>query len=122
MAKHDFYEVNRIRRGPFRYVLSIGPIDQFHFSLSKEQLMSNLANNFYISNSEIAEIEAMESYVIKYIEMIDEAPHIIRYLGIPNDNNNDLDLVVIAKICNNGTCFVFSNDFEYLSFINNKFC
>lgn len=123
MAKHDYYEINEIETPYFKYVLSIGPIDLFYLTLSKEQLTSNLKGlDYYDSDysnylNGFKNVDLLESFISGYVSAIEEEPHTIRYMCIPNQNNCDCDLVVIAKISNNGTCFVFSNNRKYLELI-----
>jgi len=120
VEKHELYKVNKIKGGLFNYVLSTGPIDFFEYSLSREQIISNIANSQHEQDLEIDHIKNIEIFVEAYVEKIEETPHTIRYLGVLNPGMNDIELVVIAKISNNGTCFIFSDNLEYLEFIKNR--
>lgn len=119
MTKHNFFSINEIQNAPFKYVLSTGPIDFFYLTLSKEQLYKNIKSEIYSDNEEIningfRNVDDLEKYIIDFVSDIEEKPYIIRYLGIPQHNGCDCELVVIAKISNNGTCFIFSNNKKYL--------
>lgn len=117
---HDYYEINEIKNGIFKYVLSIGPIDFFHYSLTLHQAIDNLVENMECLNLSHGLKEIADAYIYAddFVTKIEEKPHTIRFLSIPRESYSDLELVVIAKISNNGTCFIFSNNRDYLEWIN----
>lgn len=118
MIDHNYYEINTIEEaGPFKYVLSIGPIDWFQYTLSKKQIIDNILEEEYINKGlAVNEIIDIEQFVIDYTERIEETPF-VRYVSIPNQYSNQMDLVAISRISNNGTGFVFSNDVDFLNYI-----
>lgn len=116
-------EINVIGFNLFKYLLVTGPIDNWGNTMTERQLSESQFESDLLgivdNNTELGIDNLISSFVFKVAE---ERPHTIRYTGIPKPDIYDVELVAIAKIYNNGTCFMFSNDFEYLSFINNKFC
>ncbi len=131
MYSHNYYEVNEIKGGGhFKYVLSISPIDFFALTLTKDQIIENIRYENSINGSQdntkyylngFNNIDELEAYISNYIVNIEEKPHTIRYMCTPEmDGGNSLELAVIAKISNNGTCFIFSNNKGYLELINSK--
>lgn len=145
------YVVNKIDR-PFRYVLSMYPIDNFSYTLTKEQVEDNIKDFISLSNdrgappvwgddvvssdneedgstkwSEIeydingfSTMDELENYVSEYVEVIDgNKPYTIRYIGIPPVKHANIpEIVAIAKVSKRGTTYVFSNNKEFLEFLN----
>ena len=100
MSEHKYFEINKIDNAPFKYILSIGPIDYFQFTLTKQQLTENIKSE----NSDIGinedhvcrlnlnglifdNVNELEKYIIDYVSSIEEKPHTIRYLSIPSPYN-----------------------------------
>lgn len=125
MSEHKYFEINEIPDAPFKYVLSSSPIDYFYLTLSKEQLHKNIKSEIYSDDNDtnymningFRNVDDLEKYIINFVSDIEEKPYTIRYLGIPNPYGCNCELVVIAKIDNNGTCFIFSNNKKYLESI-----
>lgn len=119
--KITYSGINELENAPFKYAVVTGPMDWWAYSLSAEQIIENLITE---GNGET---EVLEDAIREFIDKVEyiratvteteEPPYTIRFVAIPNPDNCDLDLVGIAKIRNNGTCFVFSNNFKYLSLI-----
>ena len=128
MYNYNYYGVNKIKSGEnFKYVLSISPIDFFALTLTKDQIIENIRNENSIHGSQdnvkhylngFNNIDELEEYISNYISNVEEKPHTIRYMCTPElDGGNGMELAVIAKISNNGTCFIFSNNKDYLELI-----
>lgn len=116
-----YNEITELAEGPFKYVLVTGSIDSWIFTLEKKQLLNNLRDYYYDNTdyyeAESIDIDKIESFIINSITNFEQKPHTIRYTSIPSPNSSDCSLVAIAKIYNNGTCFIFSNNKEYLKLI-----
>lgn len=112
--KHNYYEINELEDNKyFKYVLSYEWIDDFTCMLTKDDLKKR-----YFEFENVC-LDDLDRYVKRTVfNICGEEPHTIGYTG--NLTCGRLDLVVVAKISNNGTSFIFTNDKEYLEFINSR--
>jgi hypothetical protein len=88
--------------------------------LTKEQLISNMTKMHGDGYElDVAAIEKIDSFIVDSVTNFEERPHTTRYTSIPTPGSSNCSLVALAKISNNGTCFIFSNHKEYLQLIQN---
>jgi hypothetical protein len=117
---------------PFKYILSVPPIDFFEYTLSKQQIEKNLEDKEKAYCVELdycaptingfKDLNLLEEYISNYVNTIEgDKPHTIRYTSIP-DSGGECELVIIAKVYNDGTCFIFSNSRKYLELVKDRSC
>ncbi len=119
---NNYFELNELKSGPFKYLLITAPIDSWKYSLTLDQLIANIKMECSWTGeneeNEIKKILEIKSYIEETVTSIEEKPYIIRYTSIPVPDCFDLELVGMAKIENNGMCFIFSNNKKYLESID----
>lgn len=103
---------------PFKYVLKTAPFDYWMATIDPESLISK--HDFY-EEYEKEEIEKMVSSIKETINYMEgEEPHTIAFTSIPMPCGFPFELVGLAKILNNGTSYVFSNDLNYLKYLRSR--
>lgn len=100
------------------YYLEIGIIDFFGITFSPEELKNKIdiedcETIGNILTSEDIDICVDEIRRIIHLETKEE-PHTIQFFAIPNPSYNTFDIGCVAKIMNNGSTYMFSNNKEYL--------
>lgn len=103
----------------FKYVYCNSPIDYFHGTMSKDELIENADFSFVngedVRRLEFAkEVEEMCGYIRGWIDKdAGELPHTIQFFSIPNFDNAEMDICAMAKISNNGTTYMFTNNEKF---------
>lgn len=110
-----YYGITELEKSPFKYALVTEPIDFWGYTLSLKQIQENCNKN-YDTRDNISINEAY-NFIKKSVTEFEEEPHIIRFTSIPDLEGSSFSLVGLAKIWNNETCFIFSNNKRYLSLI-----
>lgn len=110
-----YYGITELEKSPFKYALVTEPIDFWGYTLSLEQIKENFNKNYY--TRDVININQAYSFIKKSVTEFEEEPHTIRFTSIPDIEGQSFSLVGLAKISNNGTCFIFSNNKKYLTLI-----
>lgn len=102
----------------FKYYFEGTQIDFFSGAMTKEQLIESLEKD-YISSSSESIIEDNYSFVYeKVLEISKEQPHTIRYFSIPRYGYGDMEICALAKVHNDGSTYMFTNDKNIAKFIS----
>lgn len=105
---------------PFKYVLQTSPFDFWKATMKPETLTSNDPDSYY-NEYQDDEINKMVDSIIKVISIVEEEePHTVAFTSIPTPCGDTFELVGLAKISNNGTSYVFSNDIDYIKYLKKK--
>lgn len=103
----------------FKYVIDGSPIDYFYTTLSKEDLIQAYRNEYCCSGEFVENLNANYDFIVSTVERLGhEKPHTVRYFSIPRYGWCDMELCAVAKIDNNGTTFMFTNNREFAQFIS----
>lgn len=111
-------------KSSFKYVIEGSQIDYFFSTLSKEQILKSYKNEVArcggAVNSEFVDnLERNFAFIQSTVnELSGEMPHMIRYFSIPRYGWCDMNICALAKILNNGTTFMFTNDKEFARFVS----
>lgn len=112
------------------YYIYSGIIDNFNFTLSKEEAFkSYVYDNIYLGVSDVNDAIEFRKRLEKLEEIVKatiykeekEYPCIIRYFGIPGYECYEVLLCVVAKVNNNGSTYIFSEDKEFLERYNDGY-
>lgn len=102
---------------PFNYVLKTSPFDYWKATIEPQSLIGETDWDGYSEDK----IEGMVNSIKETITWIEgEEPHTVAFTSIPTPCGYEFELVGLAKIDNNGTSYVFSNDLEYLKYLKSK--
>lgn len=107
----------------FKYLIEGTPIDFFFSTFSKQQLLESFkkeSSRLGVGESLKFEkdIEENAAYIEAIVKKIaNETPHTIEYFSIPRYAWCDMEICALAKIQNNGTTFMFTNNKEFADFI-----
>jgi len=108
----------------FKYLIEGSPIDYFYTAFSKEMLIQSYKNETSedgSGDSKVFEENLNDNYdfIVSTVERISgEKPHTIRYFSIPRYGWCDMEICALAKIDNNGSTFMFTNNKEFAKFIS----
>ncbi|MBO0571161.1 hypothetical protein [Clostridium botulinum] len=106
----------------FKYVLEGTQIDFFFSAFSKEQLIESYreeSSRYGYGITFEKKLENNYDFVKSTVkEICGESPHTIRYFSIPRYGWGDMDICALAKIENDGTTFMFTNNREFAEFIS----
>ena len=116
MFDNDVFGVKRIDGGLFDYQVALPPIDFFEYSLSMEQMINNVSG-YESGEDKIIHIVRVYQFVKDYVSSMDGEPHTIRFVAIPGEGGYNFELVVVAKVLNNVTSYVFSDNKNFLESI-----
>lgn len=105
----------------FKYVIEGSPIDFFYTMQSKNSLIQAYCDEQVEDSNFIDNLNTNYDFIISTVEKIScEKPTIVRYFSIPRYGYCDMELCAIAKIDNNGTTFMFTNNKDFAEFISEK--
>lgn len=106
----------------FKYAIETEPFDFWHTTLSPEQLIGNYRQEeFNYFETEVKQVEELVEQIKEIVFAIsNEQPFKIAFTSIPTQCGSLFELVGLAKIYNNGTSYVFSNDLNYMKYLENK--
>lgn len=104
------------------YYICSGIIDFFCFTLTKEEVKKNYVYEIAFTSPTYEEIIEFEEKLDKLEKDIintiykeqKEYPYIIRYFGLPNFDQLKVELCAVAKISNNGSTYIFSEDKSFI--------
>jgi len=109
-----------------RYYSELGIIDYFGLTLSVDEMKgrlkevspfgSNLALGYGVFESEDIDI-AVEEIKSLIDKKWGESPHTVRFFGVPDFDGLNFKLCAIAKIENNGSTIIFSENKKILQFL-----
>jgi hypothetical protein len=99
------------------------PIDFFYACLSKDSLISNYRDEAKHLGGSISEFESKVDKAIEFVKstvekMSDELPHTIKFITIPRYGFCDTEICMLAKISNNGTTYLFTDNKDFAEFIS----
>lgn len=101
----------------FEYHGEFGIIDWFFGTMTKDELLASYRSIACGREYEKAlddltsSLDAKEQYIIRTINAEQkEKPHTIRYFCIPDFDNLTTTISAVAKISNNGTTYLFTDD------------
>lgn len=106
----------------FKYVIEGTPIDYFYTTFSKEKLIQSYKDETSTygmggSNEFEKNLEDNYDFVVATVERLSgEKPHTVRYFSIHRYGWCDMEICALAKIDNNGTTYLFTNNREYANF------
>lgn len=102
----------------FNYVLKTAPFDYWMATIDPQALVGQEDDGQEYSREEIDKMIKSIQDTISSIEK--EEPHTIAFTSIPAPCGDVFELVGLAKISNNGTSYVFSNDLNYLKYLKSR--
>jgi len=108
----------------FKYLIEGSPIDFLFSTFSKKQLIESYreeASKYGIESRDefIGALESNHEFITSTVEHFSgEKPHTIRYFSIPRYDYCDMEICALAKIQNNGTTFMFTDNIEFADFIS----
>jgi len=103
----------------FKYVIEGSPIDYFYTTLSKEDLIKAYNNGYDCSREFEENLNANYGFIVSTVERLGkEKPYTVRYFSIPRYGWCDMEICALAKIDNNGTTYMFTNNREFAQFIS----
>ncbi|MCL2753363.1 MAG: hypothetical protein FWE44_04355 [Defluviitaleaceae bacterium] len=111
----------------YSYMVVGGPIDVFNGCMSAKELIQTIEPGSFIegipnndeefrsyAENELHNIQKIEQFVSRVINKeYGESPHKIKFFALPLLNEITTDICCIAKIGNNGTTFIFTNNLEF---------
>ena len=127
--KISYTNINELLFFPYKYMVVCGPIDnwegcffpfeEYTFNISvidgdadKTFTMESFQRT---TDKDIADYRDKVDKAVQLIESIEaEKPHTIGFIHVPNFEYYCMDEVMMCKISNNGTTFVFSNNLSFM--------
>jgi len=111
----------------YSYMVVGGPIDVFNGCMSANELIQTIEPGSFIegipsndeefrsyAENELRNIREIEKFVTQVINKEHgESPQTIKFFALPLLNDFITDICCIAKIGNNGTTFIFTNNLEF---------
>lgn len=112
------------------YYIDGGIIDDFYLTFSQEELIKNYCYDMSFKGGidrertvEFCEkLKVIETLVKKTVLKEEkEPPILLKYYGIPNFNSLDFTLCIVAKVENNGSTYIFSEDENFIKSLNDGY-
>jgi len=111
----------------FKYMIEGSPIDFFYGTFSKEELIRSYEAemlSIYQSNGSNdfkSNLNSKHEFIKTIVEKSSrELPHTIKYFLIPRYSWADMEICALAKISNNGTTFLFTDNEEFANCISHS--
>jgi hypothetical protein len=108
----------------FDYALMFEIIDFFSGTLTADELQIQKIKETDSTdlNSIKKMIDESKSQIDSYVYSQEkEVPFLIRYFGIPQIGEYETNICAVAKVTNNGTTYLFSNNYDFLKLYENEY-